>query len=115
MAAKKKLWGGRFAESTAPLVERYTCLVGFDSRLYAQDISGSKAHASMLAAQGVIMAAEWDAIHHSLDQIRTEIDTGTFAWRQDLEDVHMNIEYRLTEIIGAPGQKLHTEIGRAHV
>lgn len=108
MAAEKKLWGGRFAESTAPLVERYTCSVGFDSRLYAQDISGSKAHASMLAAQGVITAAERDAIHRGLDQIRTEIDTGTFAWRQDLEDVHMNIEHRLTEIIGAPGQKLHT-------
>lgn len=108
MAAEKKLWGGRFAEGTAPLVERYTCSVAFDSRLYAQDISGSKAHASMLATQGVITAAERDAIHRGLDQIRAEIDTGTFAWRQDLEDVHMNIEHRLTEIIGAPGQKLHT-------
>lgn len=108
MAAEKKLWGGRFAEGTAPLVERYTCSVAFDSRLYAQDISGSKAHASMLAVQGIITAAERDAIHRGLEQIRTEIDTGVFCWRQDLEDVHMNIEQRLTEIIGEPGQKLHT-------
>ena len=105
---EKKLWGGRFSGDTAPLVERYTCSVGFDSRLHAQDIDGSRAHASMLAAQGIISSEERDAIHGGLEQIRGEIEAGTFAWREDLEDVHMNIEHRLTEIVGTPGQKLHT-------
>ena len=105
---EKKLWGGRFSGDTAPLVERYTCSVGFDSRLHAQDIDGSRAHAAMLAAQGIISPEERDAIHKGLEQIRGEIEAGTFAWREDLEDVHMNIEQRLTEIVGTPGQKLHT-------
>jgi argininosuccinate lyase len=105
---EKKLWGGRFAGDTAPLVERYTCSVGFDSRLCVQDIEGSKAHASMLAEQGIITTADCEAIHAGLEQIRAEIEAGTFVWRQDLEDVHMNIEHRLTEIVGTPGQKLHT-------
>lgn len=107
-AKEKKLWGGRFSGDTAPLVERYTCSVGFDSRLHVQDIDGSKAHAAMLAEQGIISRSECDAIHHGLEQIRSEIADGTFVWRQDLEDVHMNIEHRLTEIVGTPGQKLHT-------
>lgn len=105
---EKKLWGGRFSEDTAPLVEGYTCSVGFDSRLHAQDIDGSKAHASMLARQGIITPADCEAIHEGLEQIRAEIQAGTFVWREDLEDVHMNIEQRLTEIVGTPGQKLHT-------
>jgi argininosuccinate lyase len=105
---EKKLWGGRFTGDTAPLVERYTCSVDFDSRLHAHDIDGSRAHAAMLAAQGIISDAERDAIHQGLEQIRGEIEAGTFVWRQDLEDVHMNIEHRLTEIVGTPGQKLHT-------
>ena len=105
---EKKLWGGRFTGDTAPLVERYTCSVDFDSRLHEHDIDGSKAHAAMLAAQGIISDAERDAIHEGLEQIRGEIEAGTFVWRQDLEDVHMNIEHRLTEIVGTPGQKLHT-------
>ena len=105
---EKKLWGGRFSGDTAPLVERYTCSVGFDSRLHAQDIDGSRAHASMLAAQGIISHEERDAIHGGLEQIRGEIEAGTFVWREDLEDVHMNIEHRLTELVGTPGQKLHT-------
>lgn len=105
---EKKLWGGRFSGDTAPLVERYTCSVGFDSRLYAQDIDGSKAHAAMLAKQGIITPADCAAIHQGLEQIRAEIQAGTFVWREDLEDVHMNIEHRLTELVGTPGQKLHT-------
>jgi len=105
---EKKLWGGRFSGDTAPLVERYTCSVNFDSRLCAQDIAGSMAHASMLAAQGIISHADCEAIHKGLAQIRGEIAENTFVWRQDLEDVHMNIEHRLTEIVGTPGQKLHT-------
>ncbi len=105
---EKKLWGGRFSGDTAPLVERYTCSVNFDSRLCAQDIAGSMAHASMLAAQGIITRADCEAIHKGLEQIRAEIEDGVFVWRQDLEDVHMNIEHRLTELVGTPGQKLHT-------
>ncbi len=107
-AKEKKLWGGRFSGDTAPLVERYTCSVGFDSRLYAQDIAGSKAHAAMLAKQGIITPDDLAAIHQGLSQILDEIEAGTFVWREDLEDVHMNIEHRLTELVGAPGQKLHT-------
>ena len=105
---EKKLWGGRFSGDTAPLVERYTCSVGFDSRLYAQDIAGSKAHAAMLARQGIISVEDLAAIHQGLDRILGEIESGTFVWREDLEDVHMNIEHRLTELVGTPGQKLHT-------
>ena len=105
---EKKLWGGRFTGDTAPLVERYTCSVGFDSRLCAQDIDGSKAHAAMLAEQGIITPSDCEAIHNGLEQIRAEIEAGAFVWRQDLEDVHMNIEHRLTELVGTPGQKLHT-------
>jgi len=105
---EKKLWGGRFTGDTAPMVERYTCSLGFDSRMYAHDIDGSKAHAAMLARQGIISDADRDAIHQGLEQIRSEIESGTFVWRQDLEDVHMNIEHRLTELVGTPGQKLHT-------
>jgi argininosuccinate lyase len=105
---EKKLWGGRFSGDTAPLVERYTCSLGFDSRLYAQDIEGSKAHAAMLAARGIISRDESEAIGQGLEQVRGEIESGAFAWREDLEDVHMNIEHRLTEIVGTPGQKLHT-------
>lgn len=105
---EKKLWGGRFSGDTAPLVERYTCSVGFDSRLCAQDIAGSKAHATMLARQGIISEVDRDAIVSGLEQIQGEIENGVFVWRESLEDVHMNIEHRLTELVGAPGQKLHT-------
>lgn len=108
MVKEKKLWGGRFQSDTAPLVENYTTSVGFDSRLYSQDIAGSKAHAAMLARQGIISDHEYQAITQGLDQILGEIESGKFVWRQDLEDVHMNIEHRLTELVGVPGQKLHT-------
>ncbi|GAB1409229.1 argininosuccinate lyase [Desulfovibrionales bacterium] len=108
MSQEKKLWGGRFAERTAPLVERYTCSVDVDSRLYAQDIAGSKAHAAMLVQQGILLPEEGQAIEAGLSQIAREIEDGTFVWREDLEDVHMNIEHRLTELVGVPGQKLHT-------
>ncbi len=82
--------------------------MNFDSRLCAEDIAGSMAHASMLAQQGIISRAECEGIHKGLKQIQAEIADKTFVWRQDLEDVHMNIEHRLTEIVGTPGQKLHT-------
>lgn len=107
-AKDKKLWGGRFTVDTAPLVERYTASVDFDRRLCVQDIAGSRAHAAMLAAQGILSTAEYAAIDQGLTQIEQEIANGDFVWRQDLEDVHMNIESRLTELVGAAGQKLHT-------
>ncbi|GAU09412.1 argininosuccinate lyase [Desulfoplanes formicivorans] len=105
---QEKLWGGRFKQSTAPLVEEYTVSETYDRRLYAQDIAGSKAHARMLARQGVLTRDEAQILVDGLDQVAREIQEGTFVWRADLEDVHMNIENRLTEIVGSVGQKLHT-------
>jgi len=103
-----KPWKGRFSEATDAFVETFTASVGFDRRLYAWDIEGSKAHASMLAAVGVLSETERDAIVTGLEQIRIDIERGDFAWSVALEDVHMNIEARLTERIGATGKKLHT-------
>jgi argininosuccinate lyase len=105
---QKKLWGGRFEQSTAPLVEEYTVSATYDRQLFAQDISGSKAHARMLAKQGVLTSEEAATLVSGLDIVAGEIEAGTFDWRADLEDVHMNIENRLTEIVGPVGQKLHT-------
>ncbi|MBF0480895.1 MAG: argininosuccinate lyase [Desulfovibrionaceae bacterium] len=104
----KKMWGGRFAGVTSGIVERYTASVDFDWRLYAEDIRGSIAHARMLARQGVISAEEASAIAGGLEAIGREIEQGAFVWRPELEDVHMNIESRLSELIGEAGKKLHT-------
>lgn len=106
--SKSKPWGGRFTESTDAFVEAFTASVGFDRRLYRQDIAGSIAHARMLARVGVLTAAECDEIIAGLEDIRGEIEAGGFDWSVGLEDVHMNIEARLTERIGATGKKLHT-------
>jgi argininosuccinate lyase len=103
-----KPWGGRFTESTDAFVEAFNASVGFDHRLYVQDIQGSIAHARMLAEVGVLTAAEADTIRAGLEAIRAEIEAGQFAWSVALEDVHMNIEARLTERIGEVGKKLHT-------
>ncbi|ABB39327.1 argininosuccinate lyase [Oleidesulfovibrio alaskensis G20] len=103
-----KLWGGRFRERTAGLVEEYTESVSYDRALYAQDIAGSKAHARMLARQGVISAGDAGRITEGLEQIRKEIESGEFVWRTEMEDVHMNIESRLTELVGDAGRRLHT-------
>src|SRR6056297_159562 len=108
MTKEKKLWGGRFEQGTAPLVEEYTCSVDYDQKLYRQDIAGSKAHAAMLARQGVLTDDEAVQIIEGLSKVAEEIESGQFTWRPDMEDVHMNIEHRLTEIIGPAGQKLHT-------
>ena len=105
---QEKLWGGRFEQATAPLVEEYTVSETYDRQLYAQDIAGSKAHARMLARQGVLTGDEATILVDGLDKVAGEIEAGTFAWRADLEDVHMNVENRLTEIVGPVGQKLHT-------
>ena len=103
-----KPWGGRFREQTSGAVEAYTESISFDRELYAQDIAGSRAHAAMLGRQGVISPDEADALIRGLDAVRAEIEEGRFPWRQDLEDVHMNVETRLTELVGEVGKKLHT-------
>jgi argininosuccinate lyase len=101
-------WGGRFSEPTDAFVERFTASVGFDWRLYHQDINGSIAHATMLETVGVLTAEEKTHIIDGLEEIRAEISAGDFEWSVQLEDVHMNIEAALTQKIGITGKKLHT-------
>ncbi|ODC04933.1 argininosuccinate lyase [Terasakiispira papahanaumokuakeensis] len=103
-----KPWGGRFSEATDAFVERFTASVTFDQRLYHHDIQGSIAHATMLARVGVLTEDERDAIIQGLNEIHGEIERGEFDWSVSLEDVHMNIEARLTAKIGITGKKLHT-------
>ncbi|MFT7403468.1 argininosuccinate lyase [Zhongshania sp.] len=103
-----KPWGGRFSEATDQFVERFTASVSFDQRLYHHDINGSLAHAAMLEKVGVLTAKEVAEIQRGLEEIRAEILAGTFEWSVSLEDVHMNIEARLTDKIGITGKKLHT-------
>ncbi len=103
-----KPWGGRFTESTDAFVEAFTASVSFDQRLYRYDIEGSRAHARMLAHVGVLGNDERDAILDGLDRIERQIEAGEFEWSVSLEDVHMNIEARLTALIGEAGKKLHT-------
>ncbi|MEN8720742.1 MAG: argininosuccinate lyase [Oceanococcaceae bacterium] len=103
-----KLWGGRFAQATDALLEAYSASEHYDRRLYAQDIRGSQAHARMLGRQGVLSNDDVQAIVAGLDAIRDEIDAGEFPWDPALEDVHMNIEARLTARIGDAGKRLHT-------
>lgn len=98
------MWGGRFSEATDAFVAEFTASVQFDQRFYKQDIAGSIAHATMLAKVGVLTEAERDDIIEGLSTIRAEIEAGTFEWRIDLEDVHMNIESRLTQRIGITGK-----------
>ena len=105
---KDKPWGGRFSQPTDSFVEQFTASVGFDQRLYAEDIAASKAHARMLAKINLLAPSECDAIVSGLDEIAAEIAAGEFNWRVDLEDVHMNIESRLVAKIGEAGKKLHT-------
>jgi len=102
------LWGGRFSEATDAFVQRFTASVGFDRRMAAEDIAGSLAHARMLCSVGVLTAEELEAIERGLDQVQGEIESDSFQWSVEREDVHMNIEARLTELIGAAGKKLHT-------
>ncbi|XP_020592282.1 argininosuccinate lyase, chloroplastic [Phalaenopsis equestris] len=109
---EEKLWGGRFEESVTDAVERFTESISFDKQLYKHDIMGSKAHATMLAHQGLITASDRDHILSGLDEIETRIDVGKFVWRMDREDVHMNIEAALTDLIGEPAKKLHTARSR---
>jgi argininosuccinate lyase len=101
-------WSGRFSEPVTELVKRFTASVGFDQRLADADIAGSLAHARMLAATGIISAADFADIERGLATIRAEIAAGQFAWSRDLEDVHLNIERRLTTLVGDAGKRLHT-------
>ena len=103
-----KLWGGRFSEATDAFVQRFTASVEFDQRLATEDIAGSLAHAQMLCSVGVLNDEELAEIRQGLDQVKREITAGSFSWSVELEDVHMNIEARLTELIGSTGKKLHT-------
>jgi argininosuccinate lyase len=103
-----KLWGGRFSEPTDAFVEDFTASVGFDRRLYRQDIAGSIAHATMLARAGVLSDDDARQIVAGLEAIRDDIEAGRFDWSVGLEDVHMNIEARLTERVGDVGKRLHT-------
>ncbi len=103
-----KPWGGRFSEPTDAFVERFTASVTFDKRLYRADIAGSIAHATMLAKQDILSTEESQKIIQGLEQIKNEIEAGSFEWSVSLEDVHMNIEAALTKKIGDVGKKLHT-------
>ena len=109
---KKEPWSGRFAEPATELVQRFTASVSFDRRLAEYDIEGSVAHARMLLAVGVIGKNDLTAIEKGLAQIRTEVREGRFPWSEAQEDVHFNIERRLTELVGEPGKRLHTARSR---
>jgi argininosuccinate lyase len=106
------MWGGRFTSAPAEVMARINPSIGFDHRLYRQDIAASKVHAAMLARQGIITAADNELIQAGLDRIRGEIDRGELAFSVDLEDIHMNVESRLKEIIGEPAGRLHTARSR---
>src|SRR5450631_584613 len=103
-----KTWSGRFSEPVSGLVKRYTASVNFDKRLAEVDILGSLAHARMLHKVGVLEAGDLAAIERGMAQIRDDVRAGRFEWSVDLEDVHMNIESRLTALVGDAGKRLHT-------
>ena len=108
----KKLWGGRFNETTSKITEQISQSLHFDVRLYKHDIQGSIAHAKMLAKQGILSKEDCNAIIEGLQKIQKEIEDGTFTFNEKLEDIHMNIEARLTELIGDAGKRLHTARSR---
>ncbi len=105
---KSEAWSALFSEPMSELVQRYTASVFFDQRLWRADIRGSLAHAEMLQAQGIISAKDWADIQRGLAQITTDIESGRFEWKLELEDVHLNIEARLTQLVGDAGKRLHT-------
>jgi argininosuccinate lyase len=107
-----QMWGGRFDSGPSAVMEAINASIGFDKRLYRQDIAGSRCHCKMLAAVGVITAADRDAILAGLDRVEGEIEDGSFVFRADLEDIHMNVEARLREIIGEAAGRLHTARSR---
>jgi len=107
-----RLWGGRFARGPAAIMERINASIGFDRRLYAQDIAASKAHCQMLVRQGIIPAADGEAILAGLDHVLGEIEAGAFVFKTEHEDIHMNVEARLAELIGPAAGRLHTARSR---
>ena len=107
-----KMWGGRFTERPDAIMEEINVSIDVDRHLYAQDIAASKAHAAMLAAQGIITATDAKNIGKGLDTILSEIDKGSFAFKRALEDIHMNVESRLSELIGPAAGRLHTARSR---
>ena len=108
LSNKAHAWSALFSEPMSDLVKRYTASVGFDQRLWRADITGSLAHAEMLSHQGILGAEDLAAIQRGLGEIAAEITAGQFTWQLDLEDVHLNIEARLTERVGIAGKRLHT-------
>lgn len=111
-SGSEKLWGGRFAETTASSVEEFSASIHYDSRLYKYDIAGSKAHATMLADNGILSKEELKLIVDGLSSIQEDIEAGNFTFKRELEDVHMNIEKALVERIGPAGAKLHSARSR---
>lgn len=107
-----KMWGGRFGEGPDRIMEEINASIGFDQRFFAQDIEGSKAHCRMLAETGIISRADADQIIAGLDAVLAEIEGGKFEFRRDLEDIHMNVESRLADLIGAAAGRLHTARSR---
>jgi argininosuccinate lyase len=107
-----KMWGGRFKSGPDAIMQEINASISFDKRLYAQDIAGSKAHAAMLAQQGIISKSDAREITRGLDQVQAEIEAGTFTFSTALEDIHMNVEQRLKDIIGEPAGRLHTARSR---
>jgi argininosuccinate lyase len=107
-----KMWGGRFQTGPDAIMEEINASIGFDKRLFAQDIAGSKAHAAMLAKQGIITRSDANEIRKGLDQVQAEIEAGTFTFSRALEDIHLNVESRLKELIGPAAGRLHTARSR---
>ncbi len=107
-----RMWGGRFSSGPEKIMEEMNASIRYDKRLYRQDIAGSQAHAAMLARQGIISGEDAEAISQGLITILSEIEAGTFRFREDLEDIHMNIESRLADLIGPSAGRLHTARSR---
>jgi argininosuccinate lyase len=108
LANKAQAWSARFAEPVDELVQRYTASISFDQRFAMVDIAGSLAHAQMIATQKIISGQDLADIQKGMAQIKSEIESGQFNWQLALEDVHLNIEARLTELVGDAGKRLHT-------
>ena len=106
------MWGGRFTGRPAEAMEEINASIDFDRKLAAQDIAGSEAHLAMLARQGIVEAADAEAIAKGLAQVKGEIEAGTFSFSRALEDIHMNVESRLAEIVGPAAGRLHTARSR---
>ncbi|MDZ4136830.1 MAG: lyase family protein, partial [Paracoccaceae bacterium] len=111
-ASANAMWGGRFAAGPDAIMQAINASIGFDRRLAAQDIQGSRAHAAMLAAMGILSNTDAEAIGEGLLTVLSEIESGNFTFRVELEDIHMNVEARLKEIIGEPAGRLHTARSR---